>query len=80
MKKNNLYFGTDTYGTNIEVGINNEGVQFYRSYSFNGYGMAWQKWQKLEEPCQIINNGDQLKWGWNELNGCYYNRIRLPKI
>ena len=82
MESANIFEGTDTYGVSIMVAIRKEDGQFFwRSYSFNGYGMGWSKWKKIE-PINVFMNshGKQaIKWGWNELNG-RVSKTRLPKI
>jgi hypothetical protein len=82
MESANIFYGTDTYGTHIEVAIRKEDNQFFwRSYSFNGYGMGWKKWEKIESFEIFINSygKEAIKWGWNELTGCV-GKPRLPKL
>ena len=78
----NIFYGTNTYGANIEVAIRKKDNQFFfRSYSFNGYGMGWSKWREIESLEIFIDSfGKQaIKWGWNELTGCV-GKTRLPKL
>ena len=79
-KSANLFYGTDTYGRAIEVAIRKDGIMFWRSYGYNGYGNGWKKWEQLKEKKEVIkdNNKEFIKWGWNELSGISANR-RLPK-
>lgn len=82
----NYFFGTDTYGTNVQVG--RRGDEFYwRSYQYNGYGMAWSKWDLLSgkeleglPEIELCPEGKvRMKWGWNWLTGVENVRLRLPK-
>ena len=82
MESANIFQGTDTYGVSIEVAIRKEDNQFFwRSYSFNGYGMGYTKWNKINSFEVYTNShGKQaIKWGWNELTG-RIAKARLPKI
>lgn len=78
----NYFYGTDTFGKPVEVGIK-EGVQYFRTYEYNGYGMTFTKWTKRKENSKIIPNylGDRpgLEWGFNMLVGCENVKTRLPK-
>ena len=83
MKTVNYFQGIDTFGTSIDVAIREQDRQmFWRSYSFNGYGMGWTKWQKLQNK-EIYFNPDgkpTIKWGFNELSGFINKGFRLPKV
>ena len=76
----NYFFGTDTYGKPVEVAIREDGVFFCRSKAYNGYGMAWGKWQQTE-PEKVFTDysgNPAIKWGFNQLTGYYKTRIKLP--
>ena len=78
--ESNVFRGQDTYGKQIEVAVNQEGQWFFRHYRYNGYGMAWSKWEKLNEPRQPFVNEigkEVIRWGWNELIGFKAKR-KLP--
>lgn len=36
--------GTNSYGVSVEVAESESGSWFQRSYTYNGYGMGWNKW------------------------------------
>ena len=77
----NRFYGDDTFGTHIEVGIRADGQMYWRAYKFNGYGMGWSKWEKLETRDIYINVSGKpaMKWGFNELTGYFEPKSRLPK-
>lgn len=74
---NNLFSGNSTYGVSIQVGISESGEQYWRDYSWNGYGKGWTKWKKLDSKCSFNEKGN-LVWGWNEFTGCR-TKLKLPK-
>lgn len=79
----NFFYGSDTFGVNIEVCIRKEdGSMFYRSYEFNGYAKCWTKWETIDKLDVFTdpNGKPALKWGFNTLIGCYYKGVRPPKI
>ena len=77
----NYFFGTDTYGRPIEVAVRADGRFFCRSKRFNGYGMSWSKWEKMEsKPILTDFLGEpMIKWGFNTLRGYAKSHLRLPK-
>lgn len=75
MKAARFLNGTDTYGRDVERAQSLSGAWFCRSRQFNGYSVAWSKWQQEEEP------EDVFSWGWNKLKefGCdELPCVRLP--
>ena len=81
MSKNKSFFGTDSYGVNIEVSIRKEDNQFFwRSYSYNGFGSGWSKWEKMDgSEIEVVDGKEYLKWGWNKLQS-FSSNSRLPKL
>ena len=79
--KTTIFVGTDSFGKHIQVAISIEGVQFWRTYAYNGYAMAWTKWEVLSSPVEVSERGGvkYVKWGFNELMGCE-GVTRLPKL
>ena len=83
----NCFHGTDTYGRSVQVGIRQDGVAFFRTYQFNGYGMGMSKWQTLADyvhqpyksSSAVYGERTHVKWGFNELTGYANPRMRLPK-
>lgn len=85
--KNNVFSGSDSYGRNYEVAVKDNNI-YHRNYGFNGYGMAWGKWEKLNSfsgefylnECDNYGNKEMLHWGFGcDAVGYINNRIRLPK-
>jgi len=76
----NRFYGTDTYGTSIEVGVK-DGNWYSRHYGFNGYGKGWTKWVAMEPQKTFINEHGKtcIKWGWNYLTGYHDSPIRIRK-
>ena len=72
-----LYSGNDTYCTPIDVGVREDGVAFWRSYGYNGYGNSWSRWEPLEN--YELNEDGSMKWGWNKLKLIGESSIRLPR-
>jgi hypothetical protein len=83
----NCFHGTDTYGRSVQVGIRQDGVAFFRTYRYNGYGMGMTKWEMLNDyvhqpyksSSAVYGEKTHIKWGFNELTGYANPRMRLPK-
>lgn len=85
--KNNVFSGEDSFGRKYELAI--DGDSFYvRNYEFNGYGMAWGKWQLLNEfsgefyiepATDYYPAKERLHWGFGFDATGYKTRVILPK-
>jgi hypothetical protein len=86
MKAIELY----TNSTN-EVALSMDGHWFARSYGYNGFGMGWSKWDKVEAPQYVteiqnvysgevthIESGLAIYWGFDRLSRRNSDRVRLP--
>lgn len=67
MKKVELYYGENTFGTPYELAIL-DGKYYHRETVFNGYGKGWSKWELVNdfngEFYIDTFNCKRLKWGW----------------
>lgn len=80
--KSNYFFGCDSLGNRINVAIRKDGTLFWRTYKFNGYGMGWSKWDKINDQELDVTTdskgNETAKWGFEELKGYFNKSIRLP--
>lgn len=75
------WVGYDSFGRRVQV-AKSESKKFYcRAWKWNGYAMAWEKWQKMEDrPRHFLNLDGQIEFGFSALDyiGGSELRLRLP--
>ena len=50
MKTLRAFTGFNSYGVTVEVAESATGHWYQRSYGWNGFGMAWTKWESFADP------------------------------
>lgn len=93
MKAIRLFFGNDTYGRGIEVAQGADMSWFSRVREFNGYAVAWSRWQEYKPEWvtetenqytgerSTVEEGRIMAWGFQRLKECAKEnmpRLRLP--
>lgn len=93
MKAIRLFFGTDTFGKRVEVAQGVDNIWFSRVYEFNGYAVAWSRWQEYSPEwittvenqytgeVSQVEDGRIMAWGFQRLTECTKEsmpRLRLP--
>jgi hypothetical protein len=75
-----------------EAALGADGNWYTRSYGYNGYGMGWGRWTRLDEApeyvtelrnhysgeVQRIDAGLAIHWGFDRLPRRNVGNIRLP--
>lgn len=85
------WFGTSSTGKSVEVAQREDGVFFGRSYGWNGYGKAWEKWYAIDATFETHGTNaysgerfeydtPQMFWGFSKMEsfGDDVPRFRLP--
>ena len=87
-----LWFGTDTFGRQVEVAESDSGNFFARTYEYNGYGKSWGRWETHTPTFEttttnayseeVIEHKDNpiMTWGFNRLTKSIEDlpKYRLP--
>lgn len=90
-----IFSGSDTYGSPIEVALRSDGKAFWRTRQYNGYGVGYTKWLPYTDIVWVtevtnvydgtvspVEPGQIMQWGFNKLttSGLDQSRyVRLPK-
>jgi hypothetical protein len=82
MAKSVLTFdGIDSYCRHITVAYREDGVAFWRTFAYNGFGLAPTKWAKLKDCVSLQDALESLtiEWGFKTLdNTGKGSSYRLP--
>jgi hypothetical protein len=84
MKKVTIFWGENSFGKHYELVRHNgqNGSEFYiRDYIYNGYGMGWGKFRKVNDfngKITIDENGkEQISWGFGIITNVGEGRRKI---
>ena len=76
-----VFTGVDSACRSVEQAYRADGVAFGRDYRFNGYGMSWSKWYKLDNHVTPLADAlatGCVDWGFKTLRGGQCDAYRVP--
>lgn len=76
-----VFSGVDSACRPVEQAYRADGVAFGRDYAFNGYGMGWSRWYRLDKGvtplAEALSNGF-VEWGFKTLSGGVCDACWVP--
>lgn len=68
--------GIDSQCRRVEAALREDGQWFGRVLAYNGYGLCWSKWRKVEALVRV--DADRVEWGFKTIGRVSPNGLRIP--